>query len=244
MLIKVSELVERYGVRPTILAHIGGHKGEEAQMYEAHGWVPVTWFEALPENVQFMKSHLDARNHCVVEGAVWNTDGIPLNFKVATNTLSSSLFDFGEHTVLYPDIGTDTEIVVMSMRLDCYFKNRPAPDYLSFDIQGAELAALEGAPEILASVKWIYTEVSRREIYKGAPLVAELDEFLEAYGFKRLTTRWLIHDGWGDALYVKIETDRRSLSQWLLCLESESKWIFKEFVYLLRLKLHRIRKRV
>jgi hypothetical protein len=46
------------------------------------------------------------------------------------------------------------------------------------------------------------TEVNRDEVYKGCPMVEELDDYLKEYGFERVETTW---DGvtWGDAFYVK-----------------------------------------
>jgi len=62
--------------------------------------------------------------------------------------------------------------------------------------------------DLLTQVRWIFTEVNRREMYAGIPLVAELDEFLSRQGFRRVVTLWY-PAGWGDALYVR-PTGRRA----------------------------------
>ena len=50
----------------------------------------------------------------------------------------------------------------------------------------------------------IFFEVNRDEVYEGAPMVEELDEFLGTYGFVRVETKWPeTHYTWGDALYIK-----------------------------------------
>jgi hypothetical protein len=54
--------------------------------------------------------------------------------------------------------------------------------------------------ERINSVKWIYTEVNKRMLYEGIPLVNELDEFLGSHKFRRVATSWF-GKGWGDALY-------------------------------------------
>jgi hypothetical protein len=48
------------------------------------------------------------------------------------------------------------------------------------------------------------TEVNRAEVYKNCPMINEIDEFLNNYGFQRVETTW---DGgtWGDAFYIKNE---------------------------------------
>jgi hypothetical protein len=75
-------------------------------------------------------------------------------------------------------------------------------DFLTLDIQGAELEALKGMGRLISKVRWIFTEVNRREMYSGIPLVSDLDTFLSERGFSRVVTLWN-PAGWGDALYVR-----------------------------------------
>ena len=62
------------------------------------------------------------------------------------------------------------------------------------DLQGAELLALQSAGALLDKVRYIYTEVSHRPIYKGQCLFDDVDAFLTARGFRLCTkidrTRW------------------------------------------------------
>jgi hypothetical protein len=48
-------------------------------------------------------------------------------------------------------------------------------------------------------------EVNAQELYKGCPLLDEVDSFLEKHSFKRLITD-ITYEGWGDALYIKKKT--------------------------------------
>jgi hypothetical protein len=77
-------------------------------------------------------------------------------------------------------------------------------DFINIDTQGAELAVLRGMGKMLRqlSIKAVYLEVNRSELYQGIPLVRELDAFLLAEDFVRVHTVWTDAD-WGDALYVK-----------------------------------------
>ncbi|MEO9191479.1 MAG: FkbM family methyltransferase [Acetobacteraceae bacterium] len=67
-------------------------------------------------------------------------------------------------------------------------------DLIWMDLQGAELLALQSAGALLDKVRYIYTEVSHRPIYKGQCLFADVEAFLTARGFKRCTqidrARW------------------------------------------------------
>jgi len=69
-----------------------------------------------------------------------------------------------------------------------------AIDLIWMDLQGAELIALQSAGVLLEKVRYIYTEVSHRPIYKGQCLFDDVDAFLTAQGFRLCTkidrTRW------------------------------------------------------
>ncbi len=75
--------------------------------------------------------------------------------------------------------------------------------FWNFDIQGAELKALQGAEFILPFANALYLEVNVEELYKGCSLLPELDAYLADRGFQRVLTR-IVQEGWGDALYVRI----------------------------------------
>ena len=114
-------------------------------------------------------------------------------------------------------------------------------DFLNLDIQGAELQALKGFEKRLNSVKWIYTEVNKKQIYNGCATVNEMDLFLSSFGFRRVTTRWMPLAGWGDALYVQ---DKHLNSPiFLLFTRNFSKmiWILRNCFYPIRLLLIKIK---
>jgi hypothetical protein len=73
---------------------------------------------------------------------------------------------------------------------------------LTLDIQGAELLALKGADKILDHLSYIYCEINTAELYKGNPLVEEIDNYLKLFKFERVETIMTNHK-WGDAFYTK-----------------------------------------
>jgi hypothetical protein len=77
-------------------------------------------------------------------------------------------------------------------------------EFINIDTQGAELAILKGMGKYLhqPSVKAIYLEINRQELYKEIPLVAEIDAFLQPYHFYRIKSKWTT-EGWGDAIYIR-----------------------------------------
>jgi hypothetical protein len=80
-------------------------------------------------------------------------------------------------------------------------------DFINIDTQGSELAILQGLGKYLSldSLKGIYLEVNAEQLYKGIPVIGEIDTYLAQFNFLRCKTVWS-NAGWGDALYVKPST--------------------------------------
>jgi hypothetical protein len=58
---------------------------------------------------------------------------------------------------------------------------------LILDIQGSELEALKGTGSSIGNFDFVEVEVSQEEIYSGASLFDEVDDFLSNNGFRRIT---------------------------------------------------------
>mmetsp|Transcript_58502 Transcript_58502/g.161856 ORF Transcript_58502/g.161856 Transcript_58502/m.161856 type:complete len:332 (-) Transcript_58502:238-1233(-) len=76
-------------------------------------------------------------------------------------------------------------IEMQTRRLDDLQAELPggAAEFLKLDVQGYELAVLQGASESLKKVLVIHTEVEFVEMYKDQPLFAEVDRCLRERGF-------------------------------------------------------------
>lgn len=78
-------------------------------------------------------------------------------------------------------------IDVQSVTLDDVIRagEAPAPDVLKFDIQGAELLALQGAVSLMRSqhVQLIYSEVWFTAQYEGSALLRDLWPVLSGFGY-------------------------------------------------------------
>lgn len=74
---------------------------------------------------------------------------------------------------------------------------------LYLNIQGGELKALEGAPETLAKLDFVYLENNFVERYKGAPRAEDIDRFLAGHGFTAAWGQKYSDIGTGFTAYVK-----------------------------------------
>jgi FkbM family methyltransferase len=229
MLLPVSELSKNWGISPNGVLHVGAHIGEEAQDYEAFDWLPVIWIEANPNLVDVLKRELDSINHKVILAAAWHIDNLSLKLNVASNSMSSSLLDFGSHLASYPEIKFIDEIGILTKRLDSILQNSEVPNLLNLDIQGAELNAIRGLGKLISRIDYIIVEVNKVEVYKECTLVPELDRYLSLEGFKRMNTRWFLGKGWGDALYIRNDKiPQRNLLQRIRSMRSDAMFYLKQ----------------
>ena len=73
---------------------------------------------------------------------------------------------------------------------------------LLLDVQGFELEVMKGAGDLLPCFDYIICEINRVPTYKGSAKVSEIDNALEAAGYRRMETYWMSRN-WGDGLYMK-----------------------------------------
>lgn len=116
---------------------------------------------------------------------------------------SSSLLPPSEHLDAFPDIHFNTAIEVQAQRAEEWLneRNQETPAFLHMDVQGAELKVLEGFGRRLADVAVVWMEVSRAPLYKGAPQVGEVADWMELNGFV-----CAVHDvgkTYGDQLWLR-----------------------------------------
>ena len=208
MLITADEIryvLKEHQIPITGVLHVGAHDCEELGIYETLGISPekIIWIDAMDTKV---KQAADRGIPNVYHAVISDSDDADVIFHVANNGQSSSILEMGTHAAEYPDISYVGCIIQKSTTLTSFFKTHsidPASISLwNFDIQGAELLALQGGATLLPHVTAIYLEVNQAELYKGCGKIGEVDQFLMTHGFKRVITRMTGH-GWGDALYVR-----------------------------------------
>lgn len=202
MLIPFFYLVKRYNVKITGILHVGAHVCEETKFYEK--LVPrnrILWIEAFEDKVEECKTLYPG---ILIEQAVVSDKEEIIPFYRSNNVQSSSMFPLGTHNELYPHIEyVETLEVTTQLLKNIIPKYRIPFNFLTLDIQGAELKALKGMEHYLNMITYIYTEVNSDYVYENCCLVTELDEYLRKFGFERVETKWWGKDNWGDAFYIK-----------------------------------------
>jgi len=204
MLISFTNLHNKYKLNIKGIVHIGAHYGEEIQEYVDNGIQKITVFEPLSKNFEILSQRLQNVN-ADIEGyqvALGSKKGTATMYLSSNEAQSSSILKPKQHLELHPDVLFDGMEEVEVSLLDDY--DIGDANFINIDVQGYELEVFKGGKKTLENIDYIYCEVNRDEVYEGAPMVEELDEFLGTYGFERVETHWPeTYYTWGDALYIK-----------------------------------------
>jgi len=209
MLIPFKDLLSKYNFRPSGVFHIGGSTGQEAPDYFAAGVHNAIFIEAIPSVFETLKQNLIkypkmvGLNHCISDKT-----GEVVNFNISNNEAqSSSMLEFGTHRQVHPEVRFIDHMKLPTITVADLLKKYELDlweyDFLNIDLQGAEMKALIGMGEHLKYINYAYIEVNKDELYKGCPLIADIDDFMTDAGFKRVELEWCGNFGWGDAFYLR-----------------------------------------
>ncbi len=208
MLINFTYLLEKYNFKPKGIFHIGASHGEEMEEYLKNGIERQIWIEAIPEVFAKLEEKMLPYNMAIpINACISNEIGKKVQFNITDNEgQSSSFLPMGTHTVEHPTVKVVKTIELITTTADTiveqYGFDVGCYDFLNIDLQGAELLALQGFKNNLKHINYAYIEVNERELYKGCPLVEEIDQFMLKNGFEAIEvgmTTW----GWGDKFYMR-----------------------------------------
>ena len=205
----IIEEIKRNKIKLNGVLHIGAHECEEKGFYNEDLHINdknIIWIEANPTKVEEAKKR-GIKN--IYQAVITNEDDKEILFNVANNFQSSSVLELGTHATEHPDITYVKELSFMAKTstIKTFFqknkiRNPENYNFWNFDIQGAELMALQGAKDYIKYAKVINLEVNIEKVYKNCPLMSDIDAFLSKHHFQRVLTKITKH-GWGDALYIK-----------------------------------------
>lgn len=234
MLIPVNEIVRAWSIQPTGIIHVGAHAAEESKDYQRNRWKPVTWIEANPLLIDRLSQVIPIEDD-VICAALWDEDGLSIDFNIASNGESSSLLTPAQHLDEYPEIKFTSKLPLKTIRLDSLMSK--VPNFLNLDVQGAEIRVLKGLGKLINSLDYIYTEVNDDELYVDCAKLKDIDMYLEIHGFKRICLRRNGRSGWGDAFYVRKDLHLRKSSRitirtFYLFLKHRAYGVYRYFSYM------------
>lgn len=104
---------------------------------------------------------------------------------VSSNKVSSSLLRPTGHIKFHPRVSFENKSTVKTINLDNFVKdnNIEEVDFMWLDMQGYEPTVLSHSPETLAKTKYLYSEVSLKEMYANSILYDEFKSWLKERGF-------------------------------------------------------------
>jgi len=169
--------------------HIGANTGQEREYYASLG-LNVLWVEPIPEVFQVLQSNIAAltKQHAYCS-LLTDQHGAEYNFHIANNGgASSSIFDFGKHRDIWPDVFYTRELRIRATTLahliDAERIDLCKYGALILDTQGSELLVLKGSIRYLDRFRFIKSEVADFESYIGCCEILELTAFLRRHGFE------------------------------------------------------------
>ena len=201
------DLLRHFHIRPIGLMHVGANTGDEAPDYARERIPTVIYIEPTPVAFSVLQARIAGfPGHHAVQAVCSAVAGESVTFNVASNNAeSSSLFDLGNHGILYPEIVYTERLALVTTTVDDIiaraFSDR-APNLLIIDVQGAELLVLRGAEQALKYIDAIYCEVADIRLYEGSCTWPEINAFLHERGFSLKHLALNAHH-WGNALFVK-----------------------------------------
>jgi FkbM family methyltransferase len=202
MLISLHELVRKYNIFFTGILHVGAHECEELNDYEKYiSRNKILWVEAMNDKVEFCKEKFPGLN---IEQAVISDKIETVKFNITNNGQSSSILEFGLHSIHHPYVVFVNSIETKTKLLKNIICNYDIDfNFINLDIQGVELKALKSMEEYLHKIDYIYSEVNADYVYKDCNLISEIDDYLKQFGFNRVETSWEGETRWGDAFYIR-----------------------------------------
>lgn len=200
----LRELFKKYNMAVTGVIEIGAHYGDEDALYNEFGIKHKIYFEPIKQTFDKLIGNIDQSSiayNCALGNENKEVDMFVEsdNFGQSCSVLVPSL-----HVRQYPEIKfTGTERVQM-YRLDDIDVPKTNINMLKIDVQGYELEVLKGGKELLKQIDYIYCEVNRAELYANCPMVEDIINYLEPFGFRMVEVYWM-GNTWGDALFIKNE---------------------------------------
>ena len=205
-MILTKDLISNFNFKPAGICYIGANEGQELpDMLKYFPNSIIHCFEPQKKPFNLLKNNfIDEKNLYFYNFALGNEDKkITIYTNNNNSNMSSSILKPKEHLFYHKEVTfKGSEEIELKKFSDLGIHN---VDYLNIDVQGFELEVLKGFNN-LNEIKYIKTEVNRKELYKDCVQISDLDKYLYNYNFIRVKTIWWQSTvPWGDAFYIRKE---------------------------------------
>lgn len=206
-----SELLTEYEIPNDGCLHVGANIGTEIETYETYRFKNIVWIEGYkPYFEELEKNIKNRRNHFAFNFMVSDIQDEIVNFKVASNTGSSTIFEPTDSWYeTFSDLSFQKSEEIKCSRIDDVLKNNFDDTFLNsikflvMDIEGAELKALHSMGSLIDTIEFAFVEVSLRQNFRSAPLMIDIDRFFLNHSFKKVFLKF--GSASGDALYKRVK---------------------------------------
>jgi FkbM family methyltransferase len=184
----------------------GANRGQWASEVRAKfNDLPVISIEPVNAAFQVLtRSTQSHKNWTALNVALGKESSTALMNVASNGEQSSSLLKPSSHLVHYPTVGfhdTQTTNVITLDSIDIPIESKI---YLKLDLQGNELAALQGATATLEKVLAIEIEMTTIQMYEGQGTFLEVANFLANHGFSLFSFADSFRDPSGQSIYVDV----------------------------------------
>lgn len=171
--------------------HIGAHRGAERHLYGAYD-LDLLWVEANPDTYAELSNnikHYDKQQ--AINELISDVDGDEVPFFVASNHgASSSMYAFGKHSDVHPEVKTTGEIILKTRTMASLIAEHRIDmnkyDALILDVQGAEMNVLLGMEAYLDGFEYLKVEAADYEAYAGGTTLNEIRAFFDQRSFQEV----------------------------------------------------------
>ena len=179
---------------PQGIFQVGASYGQELELFKEYGVQSCIMVEPLPEPFNYIANICkNTPNHIAVNALCSDVAGESVDFYIANNGgQSSSMLRPLNHLEIFKDVKFDSQIKLTTTTVDqiCVMLVEAGHanifnkiDTMYLDVQGAEFKVLLGSIKLLKSIKYIYFELIRGDLYEKIPELSVFINFLGSLGF-------------------------------------------------------------
>jgi FkbM family methyltransferase len=176
-----------------LIIDVGANSGQYGITLREIGYKgKIISFEPLPATYELLSENARKYQNWEIHNfAIGNQEG-SIEINVSENTYSSSILSITDtHVNTIPEsryvAQESIRIKKLTDAISAEYLSRYSSILLKIDVQGFEMAVLEGASPLLPSIKMVQTELSFAPLYKHGPLYNDIFKKMEESGFEFFT---------------------------------------------------------